>query len=123
MARSLNDIATDIFKLQLKRKGLELKVKDCEVKEEKFKLELQKLADTTKLTFGGDKKLAWEIKPSTVPQATNWDEFYEYLHKNRYYHLLQRRPAVLACQELWGQGKVIPGIEKFTKMKVTVKEA
>lgn len=85
--------------------------------------ELMKAADAQKLEKGGGKASAFTIKPQTVPQVANWDMFYEFIYENRYGHLLQRRPGVQACAELWEQNKVIPGVEKFTQMKVTVKEA
>lgn len=120
--RSINDVADDILKLQRERKKLEDKVELIEGKEKVLKEELFKMADEAKLTFGGNKKSAWNISPSIVPQVANWDAFYEYIHKKKYFHLLQRRPAVKACQELWSQGGAVPGVEKFTQMKVNVKE-
>jgi hypothetical protein len=86
-----------------------------------LKLELQVAADVAKLTQGGGKKSKFTIEDQTVPQGSNWDQFYDYIHTNKYFHLLQRRPAVKACQELWGQGVVIPGIDKFTMKKINVK--
>lgn len=120
--RSINDVADDILKLQSKRKKLEEEAEGIKKQEDVLKLELSTMADGAKLTFGGNKKSAWNITPQVVPQVANWDEFYEFIHEKKYYHMLQRRPAVKACQELWGQGGAIPGVEKFTSMKVNVKE-
>lgn len=120
--RSINDVADDILKLQVKRKRLEDQAEVIKKQEEELKLELSKMADDAKLTFGGNKKSAWNISPNIVPQVADWDAFYEYIAKKKYFHMLQRRPAVKACQEIWGQGGAIPGVEKFTQLKVNVKE-
>ena len=120
--RSINDVADDILKLQTKRKKLEDQAETIKKAEDVLKLELAKMADEAKLTFGGNKKSAWNLTPSVVPQVANWDEFYEWIAKKKYFHMLQRRPAVKACQEIWGQGGAIPGVEKFTQMKVNVKD-
>jgi hypothetical protein len=120
--RSINDVADDILKLQTKRKKLEDQAELIKKQEDELKLELSKLAEDAKLTFGGNKKSAWNITPSVVPQVSNWDEFYAWIGKKKYFHMLQRRPAVKACQEIWSQGAAIPGVEKFTQMKVNVKE-
>jgi predicted nuclease with TOPRIM domain len=122
VGRSINTVADDILKLQTRRKKLEEQAGVIEAQEKDLKKELQELAEKSNLTFGGNKKSAWKLTPQVVPQATNWDEFYEYLHENKYYHLLQRRPAVKACQELWEQKIEIPGIEKFKSTRIDVKE-
>lgn len=120
--RSINDVADEILKLQVSRKKLEDKADVIKKQEDELKLEIQKLATEAKLTFGGNKKSAWSISPLIVPQCSDWDAFYDYIHKKKYFHLLERRPTVKACQELWGLGERIPGIDKFTKVRVNVKE-
>lgn len=126
--RSINDVADDILKLQRERKKLEDKVEVIEGKEKVLKLELAKMAEEAKLTFGGNKKSAWTLSPSVVPQVADWDAFYAWIYEKKYGHMLQRRPAVKACQEIWsqldskGKGGTIPGVEKFTQVKVNVKE-
>jgi hypothetical protein len=121
MDRAVGDIADEILILQLKIKKKEQEVEVLDDKVKGLKLELQVAADVAKLTQGGGKKSKFTIEDQTVPQGSNWDQFYDYIHTNKYFHLLQRRPAVKACQELWGQGVVIPGIDKFTMKKINVK--
>lgn len=119
--RTIGVISDEILAFQVKIKKKELEVKDMEEAASKLKEELRVAANAENLTAGGGKKSKFTIEPMTVPQASNWDLFHEYIADNKYFHLLQRRPAVKACQELWGQGVVIPGIDKFTSMKVNVK--
>jgi len=121
VARTLEKISDDILVKQVKLKEAEDKVKTIEDEIKVLKDELKLAAEKEGLTLGGGKKSKWSIEPQIVPQASNWDLFYAYIKDNDYFHLLQRRPAVKACQELWGQGTMIPGIDKFTSMKVTVK--
>lgn len=126
MSETIDDIAQEIIKLQNKRKKLENQAEEIKKEEEVKKTQLYAMAETAKLTFGGNKKASWRIELKTVPQVTDWDAFYAYIAENKYFHLLQRRPAVTAVQELWGQknGKFqVPGVEKFSKNVVNVKEA
>lgn len=98
--------------------------KDIEGYEERIRYletELQALATKQGLTKGGGSNSTFKIEPVTVPQAVNWDEIYTYIYENKYGHLLHRRLGSKACEELWALGQVIPGIEKFTSNKVTVK--
>jgi hypothetical protein len=55
------------------------------------------------------------ISTSIKPSVEDWDVFYEFIHRNKYYHLLERRPAVLACRELFETKGAIPGVVPFTK--------
>lgn len=121
-ARTINDVATDIHKRNRERKKLSEKDDQLKKEIEALKTELIGMADEAQLTQGGFKLITWDIKPKTVPQCTDWDAFHAYIRDKNYFHLLQRRPTVTGCQELWSLGEDIPGIEKFTSREVTVKE-
>ena len=58
------------------------------------------------------------IVESLVPQVQDWDAFYEYIYRNKYGHLLDRRPSVSGCRELFETKGVIPGVVPFTKRTV-----
>lgn len=121
--RTLGQISDDILAKQKEIKKWSDHVEVLEAQRKVLQEELIAAADKQKLDKGGGSASAFTIKPHTVPQVANWDLFYEFILDNKYLHLLQRRPGVQACAELWEQNKVIPGVEKFTQMKVTVKEA
>ena len=120
--RTLGQISDEILAIQREVKALEDQVDTRKKAKEILVAELMKAAELQKLDKGGGKASAFTIKPQTVPQVENWDMFYEFIKETGYMHLLQRRPGVQACAELWEQNKVIPGVEKFTQMKATVKE-
>lgn len=52
---------------------------------------------------------------NVVPNVEDWDLFYAYIHKNKFYHLLERRPATLGCRELFETKGAVPGVVPFTK--------
>lgn len=52
---------------------------------------------------------------SVVPAVKDWDQFYKFIHRHKYYHLLERRPSVTGCRELFESKGQIPGVEPFTK--------
>lgn len=56
------------------------------------------------------------VSKSIVPSVIDWDAYYAYIHKNKYYHLLERRPSATGCRELFEMGKKVPGVEPVTKM-------
>lgn len=58
------------------------------------------------------------VSKSLVPSVTDWDKYYAYIHKNKYYHLLERRPSATGCRELFEMGKQVPGVEPVTRMSL-----
>lgn len=121
--RTLGQISDEILVQQKEVKRLNELVDAAEAVKKALGEELMKAAALQNLEKGGGKTSGFTIKPQTVPQVENWDMFYAFIDENKYWHLLQRRPGVQACAELWEQGKQIPGVERFTQLKVTVKEA
>jgi hypothetical protein len=49
----------------------------------------------------------------------DYDALIKYIHRNKYYHLLERRIAVLAFRELLGIKGSVPGVEPVTKVKLS----
>ncbi len=58
------------------------------------------------------------IGESVVGTLEDADKFFEYVRKNNYFHLFQRRLSDPALRELWESGKKIPGVVPFTKRKL-----
>lgn len=120
-SRPVGVIADEILKIAGQVSAHNDAVKKLESDRRVLELELITAAEVVKLTEGGGANSKFRIEPTTVPQVEDWDDFYGYIHKNKYYHMLERRPTVLACREVWELGKEIPGVNRFTKLKVTVK--
>lgn len=69
-------------------------------------------------TNGGGKTATVSINESVVPQIEDWDSFYAFIHRHKYYHLLERRPSVTGCRELFETKGKIPGVMPYTKRKL-----
>ena len=61
------------------------------------------------------------ITASVKPSVDNWDAFYAYIHRYKYYHLLERRPSVTGCRELLETKGKIPGVVPFTQRKLNIR--
>ena len=61
------------------------------------------------------------ITASVKPSVDNWDAFYAYIHRFKYYHLLERRPSVTGCRELLEIKGKIPGVVPFTQRKLNIR--
>lgn len=60
---------------------------------------------------------------AVVPDVVDWDEFYKFIKRHNYFHLLERRPSVLGCRELFETKGKIPGVEPFTKKSLNLRSA
>lgn len=61
------------------------------------------------------------ITTSVKPSVEDWDAFYAYIHRYKYYHLLERRPSVTGCRELLETKGKIPGVIPFTQRKLNIR--
>lgn len=66
-------------------------------------------------TNAGGKLATTVVSESVVPQVEDWDSFYKFIHRLKYYHLLERRPSVTGCRELFEKKGAIPGVQPFLK--------
>lgn len=63
------------------------------------------------------------VTEAVVPQVENWDEFYAFIHRNKAYHLLERRASSGAFRELLATRgrKGVPGVVPYTKRKLSLR--
>lgn len=66
-------------------------------------------------------KATVSISTSVKPSVEDWDAFYAFINKNKYFHLLERRPSVTGCRELFDTKGKIPGVVPFTQRKLNVR--
>lgn len=52
----------------------------------------------------------------------DYDALIKFIHRNKYYHLLERRVAVLAFREMLGIKGAVPGVEPVTKVKLSFRK-
>lgn len=70
--------------------------------------------DEQNITGGVGTLARVQIRSSVKPSVKDWDRFYQYIHTHEYYHLLERRPSVTGCREIFERDGQIPGVEPFT---------
>lgn len=121
--KTIAQLSDEILGFKEQEKALAGQIDDLKEKREALELQLIEEAAKHGLNKGAGGASTFKIEDVTVPQGQDWDEFYAYIHEKKFYHLLQRRLSSTAFQELWGQGVNVPGVDKFTKTKVTVKGA
>ena len=100
-----------MYKLKQERAAIE---KTAEaVKEQENSLEKHLLETFAKTDLEGARgKLA----------VKDWDKLYAYILKNKAWDLLQKRASATAFRERWDDKVVVPGVEAFTVIKLSLKK-
>lgn len=118
---TLSELSDKIHTLKEEEKALRNEADALKTERAGYEAKLAEEAAKQGLKKGGGEASTFNIELETFPHVVDWDEFQKYIAENGWFHLLQRRPAIKAAQELWERGMQIPGVEKFTKIVVTVK--
>ena len=77
--------------------------------------------DEQGLTQSRGSKASVSVTSSVVADVQDWDSFWPYVAKNKFWHLIQRRVSDPSYRELLEQGKKIPGVQPFTKRKLNLR--
>lgn len=64
-----------------------------------------------------------KVVSKVIPTVKDYTKFYGFIQKTKRFDLLQRRPNTGPIQELWDEGKKVPGVDKFTKISVSCGKA
>lgn len=120
---TLSDLIQSLSVLKRQEDEAELVLKEMKAKIRSKELELIAAMDSEGIKESKNHQAKVAIQEATYPQVESWDSFGDFILNNRWLHLLERRPAVLAYRELLTLGKVVPGVLPFTKRKLYFKES
>lgn len=123
MTTTISTLIDSLSELRASKKGLEGQLKDIEKDISAVEGDIIKAMDAEGVLETKSTVAKVSISESVYPHVEQWEQFAEFILENRYLHLLERRPAVLAYRELLSLGKPVPGVLPFTKRKLSYKEA
>lgn len=109
-----------LWELREKKRALEAEVKLVHAEMEELEFQIIEAMDREGTTTSAATKASVSISESLKPSVEDWDTFYAYLHRHKAYHLLERRPSVTGCRELFETKGKIPGVVPFKKRALKV---
>ncbi len=110
-----------MHKLREDKRKLEEQVKDVQAKMAALEIELIAAMDKQGVNKSTGALATVSISENIRPSVEDWEAFYAYIHKYKYYHLMERRPSVSGCNELLETKGKIPGVVPFTQRKLNVR--
>jgi hypothetical protein len=117
---SVGALIEKMWKNREERRSLEAQVKVLNTEYEPLEQQLIALMDKEGVNKSTGKLASAGISENTRPTIKDDTAFYAYIHKNKYYHLLERRPSVSGCNEILALKGLVPGIEFFTKRTINL---
>lgn len=122
-SQTLSTLISSLCELRRKKKYLESDIKNLDKLIDDCETEIMRVMDHDGVISSKSSIGQVSIDEKVYPQVQSWEQFYEFLHENKYYHLLERRPSVTGYRELITLGRPVPGVLPFTKRKITFKES
>lgn len=110
-----------MHQLREEKRKLEEQVKDIQAKMATLETDLIADMDKQGVSKSTGALATVSISENIRPSVEDWDAFYAYIHRYKYYHLMERRPSVSGCNELLETKGKIPGVVPFTQRKLNVR--
>ncbi len=107
--------------LREQKRQLEEQVKQLQGQMAELENELIEQMDKQGVSRSTGVNATVSISSSTRPSVDDWNAFYAYIRRHKYYHLLERRPSVSGCNELLETKGKIPGVVSFTQRKLNMR--
>ena len=118
---SLGAVTDKMWQLREDKRVADAAVKVIELKIKELETTIFTLLDAQDTRKAEGKKASVSIGESVVGTVDDWDATWAYIAKNKFFHLVQKRLSDPALRELWALGKVVPGVQPFTKRTLSIR--
>lgn len=112
-----------LFALREKKRKHEEAIKELEHSMGALQQELIEQMSAENISASRGRKASVSLTTSVVPNVEDWDDFYKFIRRKNWFHLLERRPSVTGCRELFERRGLIPGVVPFTKTTLNLRVA
>lgn len=120
-AASTGAMIDQLWAAREEKRALETQIKEVETSIKDIEEQLMERMESEGMDKATGKKASVSITKSVVADVQDWDKFYPYIAKNKFWHLLHKRVSDPGVRELWDAGKKIPGVLPFTRTKVNLR--
>lgn len=107
-----------LYKMREERKALDAKAAAMKAREEEMENAIFSKFKKQDLEGCRGRAAQCSVSRSEVPTPDDWAAIDKYILKTKDLSLLQRRLGVEAVRERWAEGVAIPGVSKFTKVRL-----
>ena len=108
----------DMHDLREAKRGLEKQIELLDKRYHSAEIELMEQMDKEGLDKSSGRVASASIAETVKPNVTEWETFYKYIYRHKAFFLLERRPSVTACREVFETKGKLPGVVPFVKRVV-----
>lgn len=123
LPKTLAECADLLYALKDEKSKAQKVVDEIEAKQKALQAHLINSLPKSNATGVTGKVANAKIATEEVPQAEDWPSIYEFIRKNKAFELLNKALNKAAIKERWEAGKAIPGVRRFTVVKVSLTKA
>lgn len=120
-APSTGALIDALWAVREEKRLLESQIKEVEERADTLQTQLMERMNAEGLEKATGSKASTSLTETVVADVRDWDEFWAWIAKKKYFHLVQRRVSDLAYRELLETGVKVPGTQPFTKKKLTLR--
>lgn len=122
MSKQLDALISDLYDTRAAITEANKEVDALKLKRDDLEARLLEAMDAVGTEQARNKLATATITERVMPKITDWEKYYSFIHRNKAYYLLERRPASTAFREtLEGRTKPIPGAETYVKRTVGIR--
>lgn len=104
-----------------KKRKLEAEIKDIEGEYAELEEALMAKMASEGIDKATGTSASVSISTNVVGNPIDWKLIENYIAKNKFFHLFQRRLSDPGLREIWDQGKKVPGVEPFVKRRLNLR--
>lgn len=119
-ALTLGAASDKVWQLREDKRELDKKVKALEAEIASLTENIFEMLDAQDTRKAEGKKASISVNYVEVGNVTDWEAFWPYVAKNKFFHLIQKRVSDPGLRELWALGKKTPGVVPFTKRSLSI---
>lgn len=118
--KTMGACADKLYELRQKRLEIQKVVDNLEAQEKALKEHLINNLPKSEASGVAGKLARVTVVTKKVPQVKDWDIFYKHIKKTGSFDLMSKRLSDSAIKERWELGEVIPGVESFNAVTVSI---
>jgi hypothetical protein len=116
-------VVDQLYALRARRLEAQAQVDEMKAEEQAVKNWLIDSLPKSELTKLSGKLATAALVSSSQANVIDWHKLHAYVEKHGAFELLQRRVSIEAVREVWDEGKDLPGVERYTKLDISLTKA
>ena len=118
--KSMAICADKLYELKNHRLSEQKKVDAIELEEKALKEYIIENLPKSEASGASGKIARVTVVTKEVPQVSDWDKFYAHIKKTGDFELLGRTISKAAIQDRWEHKKLVPGVETFQAVTISI---